>query len=84
MKAILSEKEGIHISLRTIKSRLNDWNLQRKHDDVELGVTTQEELKEIVRNETEWEGRDAGYRKVTRTLVVKHNLHVKRDTVMVL
>ncbi|XP_030580362.1 uncharacterized protein LOC115776739 [Archocentrus centrarchus] len=68
---------GVHISLRSLKSKLNDAGLYRRKDLSSTDVITR-----AIRVELRGPGQLFGYRMMWQVLRQKYNLRVRRDHVM--
>ncbi|XP_030580627.1 uncharacterized protein LOC115776958 [Archocentrus centrarchus] len=68
---------GVHISLRSLKSKLNDAGLYRRKDLSSTDVITR-----AIRVELRGPGQLFGYRMMWQVLRQKYNLQVRRDHVM--
>ena len=67
---------GINISIRTLKRRLQMYNLTRRSSNI-----TNEALKIIIEMEVNGPGALRGYRTMWNQLKCKYGIHVKRDLV---
>ena len=71
----LSSYHGIHMSLRTLKTKLNSLGLHRRSNVVDNDV-----LRDRIRRELDGPGNSAGYRSVWHTLTLE-GIQVPRETV---
>ncbi len=74
---MLSCLHGVHISLRSLKSKLNEAGLYRRKD-----YSSTNAIIRAIRLELRGPGQLFGYRMTWQVLKQKYNLRVKRDHVM--
>ena len=73
-----SWRDGIKMSVRTLKRKLNLMNLQRKQN---IDFEDENHIRHIIRTEMSGPGSLAGYRSIWHALRLKHHLHVPRSFV---
>ncbi len=72
----LLKKDGMSISLRTLKRKLSKLGLSRRGQNIdEDAITT------LIRQEIQGAGRLAGYRSIWHALRLRHGVHVPRNLV---
>ncbi|TWW74011.1 hypothetical protein D4764_14G0000120, partial [Takifugu flavidus] len=74
---MMSSLHGVHISLRSLKSKLNAAGLYRRKD-----YSSTNAIIRAIRLELRGPGQLFGYRTMWQVLKQKYNLRVKRDRVM--
>ena len=74
---MMSCLHGVHISLRSLKSKLNEAGLYCRED-----YSSTNAIIRAIRLELHGPGQLFGYRMMWQVLKQKYNLHVKRDQVM--
>ncbi|XP_076602297.1 uncharacterized protein LOC143330033 [Chaetodon auriga] len=74
---MMSSLHGVHISLRSLKSKLNEAGLYRRKD-----YSSTNAIIRAIRLELRGPGQLFGYRMMWQVLKQKYNLRVKRDHVM--
>ena len=72
----LLRKDGVSISLSTLKRRLKELGLSRRGQDID-----EEQLTNLIREEIRGAGRLAGYRSIWHALRIRHGVHVPRSLV---
>ena len=72
---LLKNRHGIEISIRTLKRRLNSYQLFRRKENENFD---EEHVRNIISQEIQGAGSLAGYRKILR---LKHHIHVPRQLV---
>lgn len=79
---IMKERHGLKITPRTLARRSHDLGLHRRHDDIDLGRVTMEEVADMIRHCKRMpDGKLAGYRRIHHILRNQHGVHVHRDIV---
>ena len=73
---LLQVYHGITMSVRTLKRRLQSYNLVKKEINVD-----EDSVQNIVRIEMQGPGRLASYRKMWHILRLKHHVHAPRRLV---
>lgn len=73
---LLQVYHGITMSVRTLKRRLQSYNLVKKKINVDEDL-----IRNIIRSEMQGPGQLAGYRKMWHILRIKHHVHVPRRLV---
>ena len=72
----LLKKDGVSLSLSTLKRRLRELGLSRRSQELDVeGVTS------LIREEIRGAGRLAGYRNIWHALRIRHGVHVPRSLV---
>lgn len=69
-------KDGVSISLSTLKRRLRELRLSRRRHEIDLETVTRR-----IREEIAVAGRLAGYCSIWHALRIRHGLHVPRNLV---
>jgi uncharacterized membrane protein len=73
---LLGIYHGVSMTVRTLKRKLQKYNLKKKNVN-----TDEQELRTIIQQEIEGAGRLAGYRKIWHVLRIKHHIHAPRKVV---
>ena len=66
------------MTVRTLKRRLNDYQLSRRKENQNFN---EEHVRNVINQEMQGAGSLAGYRKMWHILRLKHHLHVPRKLV---
>ena len=66
------------MTVRTLKRRLNDYQLSRRKENQNFN---EEHIRNVINQEMQGAGSLAGYRKMCHILRLKHHLHVPRKLV---
>ena len=72
----LLKKDGVSMSISTLKRRLKELGLSRRGQDIDL-----ERVTNLIREEIRGAGRLAGYRSIWHALRLRHSVHVPRNLV---
>ncbi len=72
----LLKKDGVSMSLSTLKRRLKESGLSRRRQEVDVEAVTS-----LIRQEIAGAGRLAGYRNIWHALRIQHGVHVQRNLV---
>eukprot|EP00112_Aurelia_sp_Birch-Aquarium-sp1_P000694 Seg1067.7 transcript_id=Seg1067.7/GoldUCD/mRNA.D3Y31 product="hypothetical protein" protein_id=Seg1067.7/GoldUCD/D3Y31 len=72
------ERDGIKMSVRTLKRKLKAMNLRRKNS---IDFEDQDHIRRAIRNEMSGPGSLGGYRTIWHALRLRHQLHVPRSFV---
>lgn len=73
---LLEIYHGTSMTVRTLKRRLQKYNLKKKNADFD-----EQELRSIIEKEMEGTGQLAGYRKIWHILRINHHIHAPRKVV---
>lgn len=73
---LLQVHHGISMSVRTLKRRLQSYNLVKRKINVDEDL-----VRNIIRSEMQGPGQLAGYRKMRHILRLKHHVHAPRKLV---
>lgn len=76
IRDLLELHHGITMSVRTLKRRLQGYNLARKDREIDEDV-----LMNIIRDEMQGPGQLVGYRRMWHILKMKYHLHMPRSLV---
>ena len=76
--SFLERNHGINISKRTLLNRLNEYQLRRRHRNVD-----EEIVRECILRELDSSGSLLGYRSIWRILHSKYGINVPRSVVQV-
>ena len=76
MVHLLQEKHKISLTVSTLKRRLATYRLSRKNSN-----PNEQEVKSIIRKESQGSGHLSGYRKMWHILRINYHMHVPRSLV---